>query len=179
MIALSRMTEEEFLRLPDDGRKWELVNGDAKEVPTSYEHDIIGITVAALLRPHAKGRGFIAGAQAGFRMVNGNIHCPDVSFMRKSRLTDGRPSKGFQDGAPDLCVEIISPSEEPAEMRQKIAEYFASGAEQVWHLFPETLRVIVYTSPLEAQTYEAADEISAGDLLPGFHCRVSDLFALE
>ncbi|MBV9850359.1 MAG: Uma2 family endonuclease [Armatimonadetes bacterium] len=61
MITQSRMTEEEFLCLPDDGRKWELVNGEAKEVPTSYEHDIIGITVAALLRPYAKGIGLSRG----------------------------------------------------------------------------------------------------------------------
>ncbi len=179
MITQSRMTEEELMRLPHDGRKWELVDGEAREVPTSYEHDIIGITIAALLRPHAKGLGFIAGAQAGFRMTSGNVRSPDVSFMRKSRLTDGRPSKGFQVGAPDLCVEIISPSEEPTEMRRKTAEYFASGAAQVWHLFPETVRVIVYTSPLESRTFAADDEINAGELLPGFHCRVSELFALE
>ncbi|MBV9850358.1 MAG: Uma2 family endonuclease [Armatimonadetes bacterium] len=57
-------------------------------------------------------------------MVNGHVRSPDVSFMQKSRLADGKPSKGFQDGAPDLCVEIISPSEEPAEMRRNLAEYF-------------------------------------------------------
>ena len=179
MITQSRMTEEEFLRLPDDGRKWELVNGEAKEVPTSYEHDIIGATAIALLRPFARGIGFIAGSQAGFRMANGNVRSPDVSFMRKSRLTDGKPSKGFQSGAPDLCVEIISPSEEPAEMRRKVAEYFASCAKQVWHLFPEAQQVIVYTSRLDSQTYEADDELSADDLLPGFRSRTSDLFALE
>ena len=163
MTVLTRMTEEELMRLPKDGHKWELVNGEAREAPTSYEHDIIGATIITLLRPYAKGLGFIAGAQAGFRMASGNVRSPDVSFMDRSRLTDGRPSKGFQDGAPDVCIEIISPSEEPAEMRQKIADYFASGAEQVWHLFPEMQRVIVYTSPLETQTYEADDEINAGE----------------
>ncbi len=99
--------------------------------------------------------------------------------MLKSRLTDGRPSKGFQEGAPDLCVEIISPSEQPGEMRRKVGEYFSSGAQQVWHLFPETEQAIIYTSLKTAQAYEPGDEINAGGLLPGFRSRVSDLFALE
>ena len=167
------------MRLPHDGRKWKLVNGEAREVPTSYEHDIIGATIIALLRPAATGIGFVGGSQAGFRMASGNVRSPDVSFMRESRLTNGKPSKGFQEGAPDLCVEIISLSEESAEMRRKVSEYFASGAQQVCHLFPETEQVIVYTSPLENRTHEAGDEIEANDLLPGFHCLVSELVALE
>lgn len=65
------------------------------------------------------------------------------------------------------------------DMYRKIEEYFGAGAKQVWHLFPEQQSVIVYTSPSEAKTYSAEDEINAGDLLPGFHCRVKELFALE
>lgn len=175
----ARMTEEEFLRLPHDGHKWELVNGEAQEVPAGYEHDIIAGTILSLLRPYARGHGFVAGSQAGFRMVNGNIRSPDVSFMFKSRMVDGKPSKTFQFGAPDLCIEIISPSEEPAGMRQKVEEYFASGTQQVWHLFPDTLQVTVYTSPTEAFFYQADDEITLRELLPGFTCRASELFALE
>lgn len=179
MITQARMTEEELMRLPRDGRKWELVDGEAKEVPTSFEHDGIVIHLGVLFAPYAKGIGYMTASQVGFRMMDGNIRCPDFGFTRKDRLPDRKPPKGFGPFAPDLCVEIISPSEEPAEMRRKIGEYFASGAQRVWHLFPETQRVIVYTSPLEMQTYEADDAIEAGDLLPGFRSEVSELFALE
>ena len=91
--ARRKMTEEEFLRLPDDGRKWELVDGEAREVPAGHKHDAIGIQVAVLLKPHARGRGVLAGSQAGFRMTTGNIRSPDVSFTRKE--TDaGRSALG-------------------------------------------------------------------------------------
>ena len=178
-ITKRYMTEEEFLRLPDDGRKYELVGGEAKVVPAGFEHDIIGATVIALLRPHAKGRGFIAGSQAGFRMTSHNVRCPDVSFTLKSRLPDGKPGKGFGEEAPDLCIEVISPSEEQAEIDQKVREYFASGAQQVWQMYPETQTIYVFTALTKSQVYGPQDMIDAGSLLPGFRCLVSDLFALE
>lgn len=175
-VARPRMTEEEFLRLPDDGRKYELVDGEIREVPATFEYDAIGGNIIALLMPAARGRGVLASSQAGFRMTNGNIRCPDVSFTQKSRLPDGKPNKGFGDAAPDLCIEIISPSEDRKDIQRKIREYFDAGAELVWHLFPETREAIVYTSPTQSKTLAPEDEIDAGDLLPGFRCTVGDLF---
>ncbi len=178
-IARTRMTEAEFLRLPDNGRKYELVDGEAKEVPTGVRHDVIGAHLIVLLAPHARGRGYVASSQAGFRMASRNIRCPDVSFTRKERFPDGLPPDGFGDGAPDLCIEIISPSEERADMERKVYEYFDTGAQQVWHLFPETETARVFTSPATFTDYIATDELDGGTLLPGFRCRVSELFALE
>lgn len=177
-MALTKtpMTEEEFMRLPDDGHKHELVNGEVKIVPASFEHNVIGAHIIALLTPYARGRGVIASSQAGFRMTNRNIRCPDVSYTQKARLTGGKPSKSFGDVAPDLCIEIISSSEDPKEMQQKLEEYFDSGARQVWHLYPETQRAIIYTSPTESTVKEANEEIDGGDILPGFRCRVAELF---
>lgn len=174
-----RMTEEEFLSLPDDGRKWELVKGEAKEVPAGYQHDIFVINIGATLKPFARGRGYISGSSAGFRMASGNVRSPDVSFMRKERLPGGVPSVGFEDFAPDLAIEIISPSERPEDMAEKVAEYFGAGAQQVWHLFPETKRVTVYLSPFETAAFGPGDTLDAGDLLPGFSCRAEELFNLE
>lgn len=174
-----RMTEEEFLRLPDDGRKWELVDGEAKEVPAGHKHDAIGIQVAVLLKPFARGRGVLAGSQAGFRMASGNVRSPDVSFTRKERMPGGEPSEGFEDFAPDLAVEIISPSEQPDEVARKVAEYFGAGTAQVWHLFPDTKRVTVYFSPFDTASFGPENTLDAGDLLPGFSCRAAELFDLE
>ena len=64
-------------------------------------------------------------------------------------------------------------------MDQKIVNYFASGATLVWQVFPETRRLVVFTSPTDPRTREAEDFVDAGDLLPGFRVRVDDLFALE
>lgn len=175
-IARARMTEDEFLRLPDDGRKYELVDGERKEVPANVEHDGIGANIIALLMPYTRRRGILCSSQAGFRMTSGNIRCPDVSFTLKERLPDGKAPRSFGDFAPDLCIEIISPTEDPQDMMRKVREYFASNAQQVWHLYPETQRVIVYQSPTSRAIYEADAELDGGNLLPGFRCRVADLF---
>ena len=174
-----RMTEEQFMRLPDDGRKYELVDGEAKEVAAGVEHDVMGAHLIVLLHPFARGRGFLAGSQAGFRMLSGNIRSPDVSLTLKGRFPSGRPPKGFGDFAPDLCIEIISPSEDWDEALRKVEEYFAAGAQRVWHLFSETQRAVVYRSPGETTEYEAQDELAGEDLLPGFRCRVAELFEIE
>ncbi len=175
-----RLTEEEFMRLPDDGRKYELVCGEAKEVPAGFEHDVIGMKLGAkMLECPSSRKGYVAGSQAGFRMVNGNVRSPDVAFMLKERLPEGKPVKGFADGAPDLAVEIVSPSELHSELLHKVGEYFESGAKQVWLLFPETQTVKVFTAPFEVQTLTADDELTGGDLLPDFRCKVRDLFDVE
>lgn len=175
----TRMTEPEFLRLPDDGHKYELVDGEPKTVPTSFEHDIFGGNLLFLLKLANHGRGYFTAGQSGFRMRSGNIRCPDVSFTLKSRLPDGKPNKGFGDQAPNLCIEIISSTEERAEIERKLAEYFDSGAQRVWHLYPDTQTVGVFTAPEESYKLTADDTLDAGDMLPEFRCRVGDLFVLE
>ena len=178
-LTKTRMTEEEFMRLPDDGRKYELVDGEAKEVPTSVKHELIGATVISILRQHAKGIGYVAGSSAGYRMTDRNIRCPDVGMTLRSSLPDGHVWEGFGNAAPDLCVEIISPSEDQPDMLRKVREYFESGAQIVWHMFPETLSIREFTSPIESRLLGPNDLIDLRNLLPGFSATVSDLFALE
>ncbi len=172
-----KLTEEEFMRLPSDGRKYELVNGEAKEVPAGHRHDVIAFRLGAKLYscPLAE-KGYIAGAQAGFRMINGNIRSPDVAFTLKERLKDGKPSVGFEDFAPDLAVEVVSPSEDEVDLLSKVAEYFASGVQMVWLLFPEKRIAKVFTAPFEMTTFTENDELTGGTLLPEFRVRVGELF---
>ena len=178
MAIATVWTDSALLRQPDDGRKYELVNGEVHEVPATVRHDEIGAIVIYRLMPFVIGRGILCSAQAGFRMQGGNLRSPDVSFVRANRLPDGKAPDSFGDGAPDLCVEILSPSEEAGDIDRKLREYFASGARLVWHLFPETQRILAFTSPTIRTIYEPDDELDAGDVLPGFRCRVEDLFRI-
>jgi Uma2 family endonuclease len=175
-ITKLRLTEAEFLRLPDDGRKYELVHGEVKEVPTGYYHDEIVAELIGLMRPHAKLKGRLASSNAGFRMRNGNIRCPDVSFVLIEHLPKNERPEGFLSFAPDLVVEIVSPYDDPRELDTKIAEYFESGTQLIWVLYPKHQTVRVYLSPDDFQDYQPDDEIDGGDLLSGFRCRVRDLF---
>ncbi len=171
-----KMSEEAFLRLPDDGRKYELVEGEVKEVPAGVRHDAIVARIIALMFPHAQGRGVITASSAGYRMVSGNIRSPDVAFIRKEHLPEGKSPIGFGESAPDLAIEVLSPSEDLNELLRKVAEYFESGAQQVWILDPEACRATVYRSPIEVQTLHAEDTLEGGALLPEFRCQVRELF---
>jgi Uma2 family endonuclease len=174
-----KITEDELMRLPKDGRKWEMEDGRLTEVPTSIKHEEIGINLILMLGAFSRGRGILTSGQGGFRMTDGNVRAPDVSFTRKERFPGGHAPDTFGDLAPDLCVEIISPSERKPGMARKVREYFDGGAVQVWHVFPERQQVTVFTSPTEAQTLGTDGILDAGGILPGFSCRVSDLFILE
>ena len=178
-VLTRRMTEAEFMRMPDDGRKYELVDGEAKVVPAGVLQEVLVIHIGAMLLPYAKGRGYVAGSSAGYHMVAYNIRSSDVSFTFKERFSNELPPKGFAAICPDFCIEIISPSEEAADMACKIREYFASGAQIVWQMLPETETITVYTSPENFIIYTAQDEIDCPVLLPGFLVRVAELFELE
>ena len=178
IVTKPKMTEEEFLRLPDDGRKYELVDGEAKEVPAGVKHDTLVANIILLFGPFAKKVGSLAASSAGFRMVTGNIRSPDVSLILRERLPEGELPEGFMDGAPDLAIEVISPNEDWAELGRKLGEYFMSGAKEVWLVDPDKMTVTVYKSLTDVQVFRADDEISGGDLLPGFRCKVADLLAL-
>lgn len=112
-------------------------------------------------------------------MANGNVRAPDVSFTRWERIPGGRPGGGFGSVAPDLCVEIISPSERPFDSADRRRDYFDSGASLIWYVFPEAQSVTVWTSPTEVRGLSGADTLDAGDLLPGFSCQVCDIFTGE
>lgn len=170
------ITDEDLMRLPRDGRKWERVDGRPQEVATSAKHDQIVIWLGRLIGPYADDYGILMASQAGFRMASGNVRLPDFAFTRYDRFPNGEVPDGFVEFAPDLAVEIISPSEEPADVARKVEEYFESGAQQVWHMFPETRTVKVFRSPSEARVYQPGDEIDLDDLLPGFRSRVAALF---
>ncbi|MBC8103747.1 MAG: Uma2 family endonuclease [Cytophagales bacterium] len=171
-----RMTEDEYLRLPEDGNKWELVEGEPVAVPTSFDHDLIKMLLLSRLLPIAMPLGYVTGGEAGCRMRGGNIRIPDVSFTRRERISEVRPQPGFGAAAPDLCVEILSPSEEPADVARKVDEYFESGATLVWHLFPQTRTLRVFATPTVSVERGPEDDLDGGTLLPGFRCRVGDLF---
>ncbi|MCS7300048.1 MAG: Uma2 family endonuclease [Fimbriimonadales bacterium] len=172
-----RLTEEEFLRIPDDGRKYELVDGRAKEVPASVKHDVIAANLIARLSGVVREVAYVASSQAGFRMVTGNIRSPDVSVIFKASLPEGKLPDGFGERAPDIAIEIVSPHEDMPDLMRKIGEYFASGAQQVWLLLPDEQRVIIYNSPLDSVALNAHDTLTT-PLIPELQIPVGGLFEL-
>ncbi|MCS7065099.1 MAG: Uma2 family endonuclease [Fimbriimonadales bacterium] len=174
-----KISEEEFKRLPSEGRKIELVGGEVQEVPTGARHGELALKLSALLYQRRPPHGRLYDSGVGFRMANGNIRSPDVSYMLKSRLPGGQSPPDFAEGAPDLAIEIVSPSERLGDLLSKVADYFESGAQQVWLLFPERQQVVVYRSLFDTVVLNSEDELTGGDLLPDFRILVRELFETD
>ncbi|MCX7925749.1 MAG: Uma2 family endonuclease [Fimbriimonadales bacterium] len=171
-----RYTEQDLLQMPDDGRKYELVNGRIQVVPTGGRHGWIGYKLSGETYAVLPKTLRAFDSSTGFRMKRGNIRSPDLALMDVSRLPQGEPPVDFIDGAPDLAVEVVSPSENQKDLAQKVVEYFESGAREVWLLFPERKQVYRYTAPLEVEVLREDDILTGGELLPEFKVRVGELF---
>lgn len=99
---------------------------------------------------------------------------PDVAYVRKERVEPRDEAYYFL--APDLAVEILSPSDTPAVIYDKLSDYFQYGTRQVWLVDFRHARIMVYADDFSVATYESGDTVSGGDVLPGFTLDVSTFF---
>ena len=133
-------TEADLIALPDDGHKYELVNGSLVVGNAGMEHGNIGTFLGGALELHVRSKklGATCDSSTGFRMESGNVRSPDVSFVSGARLQGlRRLPQGFFQAAPDLAVEILSLSNTVEEIHTKIVEYFENGAQLIWVINPE------------------------------------------
>lgn len=169
---------EELMHLPDDGNKYERVKGVLKVSPAGHEQEYFGCWLITLLTNFVRPRklGQVYGSSAGYRLPNGDVRSPDVSFVRQERLPGGRPPKGFAEYPPDLAVEVLSPNQKLQDLGEKVGEFLDWGTPLVWVLDPDTRSVTVYRSLTEVYTLGAEDELTGEDVIPGFRVRVAELF---
>jgi Uma2 family endonuclease len=174
-------TEEALEQLASEtDKQYELVNGEPKEKESeSMEHSYIAAILNRRLGNfvEAKKLGVVLESSGSFRMIAGNIRKPDVSFITKERITEKRPSFTAFEGAPDLAVEVISPTDIWWEIMQKLDEYFSSGCRLVWLISPLDQRVLVYRQEQRSQILELGDLLDGEEVVPGFSMPVADLFA--
>lgn len=175
-------TEEELQSLPDDGFNHEVVNGELVISPkNNFQHErICGHLYAALYEFNRQHRlNVVLSSNTGFWMFNRNCRAPDVSFIPKARLKSLKFSptaKTFFPGAPDLAVEVLSPSNSRLEMNDRLRDFFSSGTQIVWLIDPETNSVEVCRSLTQRRLIGPGGELDGENLLPGFRYPINDLF---
>lgn len=173
-------TDEELLALPKDGNKYEVMKGILTMSPAGFAHELIGVRLIFALENFVQLHklGVVLGSSLGCRMENRDLLSPDVSFVAKERLKGQKhPTEGFFDGAPDLAVEVLSPSERDIVQYDKLVDYFANGSRLVWVINPKEKIVLVYHSPNAYDVLREGDMISGETVVPGFILPVSELFA--
>jgi Uma2 family endonuclease len=174
------MTAEDLLALPDDDMQYELVEGELIEMsPSSRPHSRDGLRIASQLlsfvEAHDLGEAY--GADAGFilRRNPDTVRSPDAAFVRKERLVE-LDDEGFLPLAPDLAVEVDSPSNTVNEMSRRIQEYLDAGTAIVWAVEPLRRQVTVRTQDPIARIYRDGDILDGGDVLLGFTLAVTYIF---
>jgi Uma2 family endonuclease len=132
-----------------------------------------------MLRIWANTAGGYVGTEAGYILARSpdTVRGPNVSYVRADRIPPGGVPEAFWPMAPDLAVEIVSPSETADEVRAKVRDYLAARTPLVWTIYPRTREVVVHTADGLARAYSDSDVIEHPDVLPGFTCPVAELFA--
>lgn len=175
-------TADELLRMPNDGQRRELVRGELRTMtPAGSEHGRVSACVLMNLGQYvqATGLGTVFEGQTGFRLSSrpDTVRSPDVGFVSRERLEPGTAAPtGYWPGAPDLVVEVISPSDSFTEVHQKVREWLDAGARMVLVVDPDERTVIVYRSLDHARILGPNDEIDGEDVVPGWRCEVRKLF---
>jgi Uma2 family endonuclease len=105
------------------------------------------------------------------------VRAPEVAFVARKRIPAEGVPEGFWLFAPDLAVEVISPSDRFDDVLAKVQDYLHAGTRLVWVLHPRTTAAMVYRANGAVQLLQGHDELSGEDVLPGFRCRVQELFA--
>jgi Uma2 family endonuclease len=149
-------------------------------MPPGGQHGAIAVALATMLRQwmQQSGGGYV-GVEAGYVLGHDpdTVRGPDVSYVRADRISPSGIPEAFWPFAPDLAVEIVSPSETAEEVRGKVHDFLAGGTLLVWVVYPRAREVVAHTADGLARTYGEADVLENSEVLPGFSCPVADLFA--
>lgn len=173
------MTGEDLFALPENGRS-ELIRGELVTMaPTGYSHGMIESTFAAILRHFVRkhGLGHVMVGEVGIYIQRDpdTIRAADVVYISHERLAQAQ-SPSYLDVAPELIVEILSPTDRWSEMLEKLEEYFIIGVTEVWLADPRRRDVLVYRSLTEVQRFTLDDTLSHSTALPDFAVNVAELF---
>jgi Uma2 family endonuclease len=167
--------------LDADGQ-FEVVNGVRVEKAMSVFEQTIATLLIGRLEPFCRenglGRAFV---ETAFRIPgSGNERKPYVAFLSFQRwpAARGTPKTNAWPIAPDLAVEVISPTDKWFDVYDKLREYFAGGVRQVWHIASNLEQVTIFDSLTAVRILTRADELTGDPIIPGFRMALSDLFPL-
>lgn len=174
------LSAEEFWSHPSN--RWcELIDGVPIEMsPPGFEATTVAATIAGLVFAHVRPRrlGYVL-TDPGVILRRGPdaVRAPDVAFIRADRVPPEGMPKAYSDIVPDLIVEVVSPSDRPAEVQGKVREWLEAGARLVWVVYPSNRTVDVIRSLQDRAVLGVTDTLDGGSVLPGFACSVAEIFA--
>jgi Uma2 family endonuclease len=183
MATKARLTAEDFRRLGGGDTRRELVDGEVREMaPAGGVHGKVAARICRRMAEHGERHvgGVVLVGDVGFVLKlpydRERVRGPDVAFVTTARLPGGRLPEGFIPGAPDLAVEVLSPSDNSADVQQKVRDYLEAGARLVWLIAPAARTATIYRADGSARLLREGDHLDGEDVLPGLAIPLAELF---
>ena len=175
----SLMTGAELREMADSAR-YELVDGELIEMsPTKMEHGRLEFRLAMLLAQfvdeHDLGEVMTGEVGIYIRRNPDTIRAADALFISHERLEQATPDD-FLDVAPELIVEIMSPSDRWNAVQKKLRDYFEIGVTAVLLVQPSNETILLYSSPTQLQEFQREDTLTLEAILHGFTLPLAKLF---
>ena len=179
--TVQRTTAAELLRFPANGRRYELVRGEVREMsPAGSLHGFLTMHIGAHLFQyvHAHNLGRVCSAETGFQIAEApdTVRAPDVGFVNRQRCEAVGQPEGYWPGAPDVAVEVVSQHDRYTEVEDKVAEWLEAGCRMVIVVNPRRRSVTIYRSRTDIAVLTEADTLDGGDVVPGWQLPLKDLF---
>jgi Uma2 family endonuclease len=180
-VGARLLTADDLLRLYSQGVRGELIRGVLCEtMPAGQEHGEIVMRLGAALlnciQPRRLGR--LMGSDAGVWLERDpdTVREPDIAFFSAEKIPLDVTVAGYAEVVPDLVVEIASPGDSRREINDKALMWLSFGVRLVWVVNPERRTVDVHRTNRPVMTLNDADTLDGLDTLPGFRCRVGEVF---
>jgi Uma2 family endonuclease len=175
------VTAEELLHMPRGHHRYELIHGVLNKMPPAgHYHGKQVVRVTAPLAVHVRSNdlGSVYAAETGYKLASDpdHVRAPDVSYVSRERLELMGETEGYWPGAPDLAVEVISPSDRYADVEEKVSEWLNAGAHMVIVVNPRSRTVRVHRSHTETIDLTENDVLDGDDVVPGWRLPVTDIF---
>jgi Uma2 family endonuclease len=175
------MTADRLLAMPADGYRYEILRGELIQMsPAKRRHGSVGELFGVYLGYHIATLrlGEVYLAETGFLLTKNpdTVRAPDFAFIRQERLEQISGNEGYIPIPPDLCMEVISPNDRPAEIEQKVRDWLDFGTRIVVVINPKTRLVSVYRSPASIEFLTERDILRLEELVPGWSLLLAEIF---
>jgi Uma2 family endonuclease len=180
--TIQLLTADDLLRMPDDGFRYELLRGELKKMaPASHQHGRVIVNITTPLDQYVRDNnlGTVYAAETGFKITSNpdTVRAPDVAFVNRERVEQVSDKESYWPGAPDLAIEVISPSDIYTEVEEKVFDWLEAGTRMVVVVNPRKQAVTVYRSLTDIVVLTENEILDGGDVVAGWTIPIRSIFA--
>ena len=180
--ATRLVTADDLLNRPGEFGRCELIRGEVIELPPPKPmHGFVAAKFSRYVDEFADEHdlGITYAAETGFLLEQNpdTVRAPDTAFVTHARALE-QDDEGYFVGAPDLVVEVVSPTDTRRAVEDKVDMWLDHGTRLVWVAYPTHRQIIVYDAADRdhPKLLNADYTLDGSSVLPGFRRRVSDFF---